>query len=76
MFFYSKLFSFLTIIISEITSNLKKKINSMKTKNPLTVDTIVQILNQQNYNIDQFNRIVNNPNRFSINNFNELPTNL
>ena len=71
MFFYSKLFSFLTIIISEITSNLKKKINSMKTKNPLTVDTIVQILNQQNYNIDQFNRIVNNPNRFSIN---ELPT--
>jgi len=44
----------------------------MKTKNTLTIDAIVQLLNQQNYTIDNFDHNVNNPNRFSLKDFNKV----
>lgn len=44
----------------------------MKTKNPINVDNIVYLLNQQNYTTEKFDYNINNPNRFSIKDYTNI----
>ncbi len=48
----------------------------MKTNNALTVDNIITVLNQQNYIVEQFTNNVNVPNRFKLDDYNKVVTDL